>query len=36
MTTLRGEAIVAEFIGILNSYVARTYLANVPETSAVC
>jgi len=36
MTTLRGDAIVAEFIGILNSYVARTYLANVPETSAVC
>ncbi len=31
MTTLRGEHIVAEFIGILNNYVERTYAEAVRE-----
>lgn len=35
-TTLRGDRIVAEFIGILNNYVGRTYAERVPEASAVC
>src|SRR5579863_7546447 len=35
MTTLRGDAIVAEFITILNNYVARTYSEQVPAASAV-
>jgi (E)-4-hydroxy-3-methylbut-2-enyl-diphosphate synthase len=34
-TTLRGDHIVAEFIGILNNYVARRFAANVAETTAV-
>src|SRR5450755_3325268 len=33
MTTLRGDAIVAEFIAILDAYVARTYSALELETT---
>jgi len=33
--TLRGEGIVAEFIGILDKYVDRTYAERVAETTAV-
>ncbi|MBV8819833.1 MAG: flavodoxin-dependent (E)-4-hydroxy-3-methylbut-2-enyl-diphosphate synthase [Acidobacteriaceae bacterium] len=35
MTTLRGDRIVAEFIEILNAYVARTYAVQIEETAAV-
>lgn len=31
MTTLRGDGIVSEFIGILNDYVSRTYTEHVLE-----
>ena len=34
-TTLRGDRIVAEFIGILNNYVDRRYAERVAETTAV-
>ncbi len=34
-TTLRGDRIVAEFIEILNNYVARKYAEQVPEAAAV-
>jgi (E)-4-hydroxy-3-methylbut-2-enyl-diphosphate synthase len=34
MTTLRGDRIVAEFIAILNDYVARTYGAREPEQAS--
>jgi (E)-4-hydroxy-3-methylbut-2-enyl-diphosphate synthase len=34
-TTLRGDAIVAEFIGILNNYVDRRYAERVAETTSV-
>jgi (E)-4-hydroxy-3-methylbut-2-enyl-diphosphate synthase len=30
LTTLKGDAIVAEFLGILDEYVARRYPAAVP------
>ncbi len=33
--TLRGDRIVAEFIEILNNYVARRYAERVAETTAV-
>ena len=35
MTTLRGDHIVAEFIGILNEYVERRYASRVTETVTV-
>src|SRR5271168_5388677 len=34
-TTLRGDHIVAEFIDLLNNYVARRYAERVAETTAV-
>jgi (E)-4-hydroxy-3-methylbut-2-enyl-diphosphate synthase len=35
MTTLRGDRIVAEFIAILNDYVARKYAEAAPEVVAI-